>query len=278
MRTAFASIKGGTGKTTLALMLAKAAGRALFADMCPGGETFKLLKPEIEKEINFYRTMPVIDLEKCTFCETCARECPYLAIFVDEEKQIHELYPEICRSCGVCAEVCPEKGAIIEEERKKGIIRMGRKDSIEFIDGILSGRQYSAAPMIREIRQYAMRYRALTIFDVPSGSSFELSIAVENADFVIIPAVPDIPGKAALARTVEILRDIHKNIAIIINKTASGSDIIKNYAEMEEIPVLGEIPFDHEIEIMNSRGEIPFEKYSEQFKDIIENIPDELLI
>lgn len=278
MRIAFASIKGGTGKTTLALMFAKAAGKALFADMCPGGEAFTLLKPEIEKEFNFYRKMPVINLEKCTFCETCARECPYLAIYVNEEKQIHEFYPEICRSCGVCEEVCPEEGAIIEEEQKKGIIRKGRKDGIEFIDGILLGRQYSAAPIITEIREYAMKSRALTIFDAPSGSSYELSLAVENADFVIIPAIPDIPGKAALARTVEIMRDLHKNIAIIINKTISGSEIIRNYAELEEIPVLGEIPFDHEIETMNARKEIPFEKYNEKFKDILENIPDELLI
>ena len=278
MKIAFASIKGGTGKTTLALMFAKAAGKAVFADMCSGGEPFMLLKPEIEKEFNFYRTMPVIDLEKCTFCETCARECPYMAIFVNEEKRIHELYPEICRSCGVCEEVCPEEGAIIEEEQKKGIIRKGRKDGIEFIDGILYGRQYSAAPMIKELNEYAIRSRSLTIYDSPSGSSYELSLAVENADFVIIPAVPDIPGKAALARTVEILRDLHKNMAIIINKTVGGSEIIRNYAELEEIPILGEIPFDHEIEIMNARQEIPFEKYNEKFKDIIENIPDELLI
>ncbi|UCH80132.1 MAG: electron transfer flavoprotein subunit alpha [Nitrospiraceae bacterium] len=55
--------------------------------------------------------MPVVvNLDKCTGCETCLESCPYDAIVMKDGKAVINEY---CNECMTCLSVCPE-GAIIE--------------------------------------------------------------------------------------------------------------------------------------------------------------------
>ena len=55
----------------------------------------------------------VIDLEKCSRCETCLMCCPHGAISVKkgekEEENLVEIDPNLCRGCGLCYSACPSK-------------------------------------------------------------------------------------------------------------------------------------------------------------------------
>jgi heterodisulfide reductase subunit A-like polyferredoxin len=50
----------------------------------------------------------VVEGEKCTSCLTCVRECPYGAIFINQEG-LAEVEAVKCQGCGVCAADCPVK-------------------------------------------------------------------------------------------------------------------------------------------------------------------------
>jgi NADH-quinone oxidoreductase subunit I len=65
------------------------------------------------------RSLPVLDLTKCTGCEKCAGECPEMCIAMMPIENVGKKKPEInlakCTSCGKCAVVCPEKALTMTE-------------------------------------------------------------------------------------------------------------------------------------------------------------------
>ena len=52
---------------------------------------------------------PVLDLEKCTVCLTCAIFCPEGAINWPPNRGKIEFNFNFCKGCGICANECPTK-------------------------------------------------------------------------------------------------------------------------------------------------------------------------
>jgi len=46
-----------------------------------------------------------VDMEKCTGCESCVKECPSEAISMASEKAVIDI--DACVDCGVCVDICP---------------------------------------------------------------------------------------------------------------------------------------------------------------------------
>ncbi|RLE57881.1 MAG: ferredoxin [Thermoprotei archaeon] len=53
---------------------------------------------------------PVVDMNKCTGCGTCASVCP-VGVFEIKEGKAHVVKPEECIGCRACETQCPT-GAI----------------------------------------------------------------------------------------------------------------------------------------------------------------------
>lgn len=69
----------------------------------------------------------IINIEKCTGCETCLESCPFDAITLKDGKAYINEY---CNACMTCMSVCPE-GAIIEKDEPsagKAAIKSGFAD------------------------------------------------------------------------------------------------------------------------------------------------------
>jgi len=71
------------------------------------------------KEERQKRSLPVLDLSKCTGCEKCAGECPEMCIAMMPIEGVGKQKPEInlskCTSCGKCVIVCSEKALTMTE-------------------------------------------------------------------------------------------------------------------------------------------------------------------
>ena len=249
-----ASGKGGTGKTTVAVNLAKAVGANLQLLDCdveePNAHLF--LNPVFSNTETVFTPVPEVDKEKCSHCGKCGEICRYKAIVAVND--IVLTFPEMCHSCGGCMKVCPEN-AITEVGRELGVVQKGRSNGIDFIHGRLRVGEAMSPPLIRKVREFAEPDK-LTIIDAPPGTSCPVIASMKDADFVLLVTEPTPFGLHDLELAVGAVKMLDIPCGLVINRSDMGDDRVRAYAQRENLPVLLEIPFDRGIAEAYSRGEM----------------------
>ncbi len=268
-----ASGKGGVGKTSVAVNLAIAIGRARILDCDveePNVNIFFGMDLKKVKDANVL--IPSIDKQKCTLCGECAKACRYNALAMLPNDVM--LFPELCHGCGLCKMVC-EFNAIEETPRKIGEIYYGSKDGIELYQGLLNIGEAMATPVIKEVKKFA---NGNAIIDAPPGNACPMIEAIDGSDFVILVTEPTPFGLHDLKIAVDIVRKFKIPFGVIINKDGIGDESVDEFCKKERIKVLMRIPHDEEIARYYSKG-IPFvtkmDEWKERFIKLYEEIKDE---
>ena len=238
MIIAVASGKGGTGKTSVSVSLAKA--------LADSNKKISLLDCDVEepnahlllecREISrseFNVKIPSLDLSRCTGCGKCAEICEFNCIAIVKKRAV--IFPDICHSCGGCSLVCPEK-CITEMDSRSGEILKYSSGEITLIQGILDIGKAMAPPLIREVKKLAREEIAL--IDCPPGTSCPMVTAVGGADYVILVTEPTPFGLHDMTLAVETLRKMNMNFGVIINRADSGDDRVEKYCANENIEVI----------------------------------------
>ncbi len=286
MQIAIASGKGGTGKTTVAVNLAKflveklenGSTKILLADMDveePNSGLFisgELLSSEIK-----YRMVPDWDEKKCTFCKRCANVCEfnalaYLGISV-------MIFPELCHSCYACSELCPEDALPMVPVRMGEMREYKIDKNLFFLESRLDIGVEQATPLIEQTRKFIKNHFGrnwITIIDSPPGTSCPVMEAVKDADMVLLVTEPTPFGLHDLTLAVETMRELKKNIAVVINKYGIGNDEVEKYCNSEKIPVVAKIPNLKEAAGLYSKGSVLIDKLPE-IKSEIEKIYTHIL-
>jgi MinD superfamily P-loop ATPase len=273
MILAIASGKGGTGKTTIAVNLARAFESEVLLLDCdveePNAHLF--LRGGALTEETVTLPVPEFDEALCDSCGECGRFCAYHAILAFLSKPV--LIPEMCHSCGGCMLVCPRK-AIREVERRIGVIRETRSENINLISGSLDVGGAMSPPLIRAVKK---RIRAGTpaIIDAPPGTSCSVIAAVRGADFVLLVTEPTPFGLHDLTLAVETVRTMGIPFGVAVNRIGIGDGRVHDFCGGEDIPILLEIPDDRRIAQAYSRGDViisALPEYKKLFSDLIEKI------
>lgn len=275
MKIAIASGKGGTGKTTVAVNLAVAVaetGRAVQYIDCdveePNGHIF--LKPNITESKEVGILVPVVDIAKCTGCRKCAEVCQYHAIAVVKKAMV---FPELCHGCGGCTIVCPEK-AIREEKRTIGMVETGESRGIGFVHGRLNVGEPLAPPLIKAARSEA-KSEVVALFDSAPGTSCPAVTAVRDSDYVLLVTEPTPFGLNDLRLAVQMIRHLGIPHGMVVNRSDSGDDRVREYCKAENIELLLEIPDDRRVAEAYSRGEMGWDSisgWSQMFGDLYKRI------
>ncbi|MFW9887155.1 MAG: ATP-binding protein [Candidatus Thorarchaeota archaeon] len=248
-----ASGKGGTGKTTVAVNMALSLGNVNLVDCDveePNAHT--LLHPKGLTNEPVKVPMPLVDMDICTLCATCANFCEYNAIFVGKKVLV---YAEICHSCGGCALVCPEE-AIKEEAREVGTIYDTTLNGIRFVYGELNVGEPIAIPVIKAVKNKIDR-NGITILDAPSGTACPVIETMLGSDFVVLVTEPTPFGLHDLSMTVDVIQELNIPHVVVLNRAGVGNDTVKEFCRAKGIPILLEIPFERKIAELYSKG-IPF--------------------
>lgn len=256
MTIAIASGKGGTGKTTVAVNLARTLAdqgvpvQYLDCDVEePNGHLF--LRPRMETTQTVGIPVPVVDESKCTACRKCAEACQYHAIAVLKQALV---FPELCHGCGGCALVCPT-GAIREQERPIGVVETGRADGVAFAQGCLNVGEPMAPPVIRAVRRKAIR-EGVAILDAPPGTSCPVVATVRDADYVLLVTEPTPFGLNDLKLAVAMIRQLGLRHGVVINRADGGDANVREFCMRAQIPVLLELPDDRRLAEAYSRGHL----------------------
>jgi MinD superfamily P-loop ATPase len=268
-----ASGKGGTGKTTISVNMALALGDGVELLDCdveePNAHLF--LNPIIERSERVEVPVPLVDLDKCTFCRKCSDICRFNAMAVVGKKVL--VFQELCHSCGGCMAVCPE-GAITETGRELGKINFGKGGAIRFISGQLRVGEAMSPPLIKQVRA-AADPQLITIIDAPPGTSCPVIAAMNGADFILMVTEPTPFGLHDLQLAVEAVRLLDIPCGLVINRADIGDRKVFDYADSEKIPVLLTIPFDRRIAEAYSKGKSiveEFPEWRERFNELFHKI------
>lgn len=254
--------KGGTGKTTISTNLAKALSKNL---------KVQLLDADVEEpndyiffNVNFSQTepvnvlLPVVNELKCIQCGECANVCQFgaIALFSSGVK----VFETLCHGCGACSIVCPVN-AISEEPKEIGKVKIGTADeTMKFGMGILNIGEPSGVRIIRKLKKYIDNEADVVLIDSSPGTSCPVVESLRNADFAILVTEPTTFGLHDLKLAVNLVKEMNIPAGIVINRDNEKTKIIDDFAKETNIPIILRIPFNKEIAVLYSKGEL-FVKY-----------------
>jgi len=268
-----ASGKGGTGKTTVAVNLARTIGAGVQLLDCdveePNAHLF-LKGREIGSDIVTI-PIPEVDESLCDGCGECGRLCRYHAIVSFGSAPL--VFPDLCHGCGGCALVCP-RGAIRETGKRIGVVETRDADGITLIQGRLDIGVAMAPPLIRAVKSRLNREKT-AILDAPPGTSCPVIATVRGSDFVVLVTEPTPFGLHDLGLAIEMIREIAVPFGVVVNRMGAGDDRVHRFCRDEGVPVLLEIPDDRRIAEAYSRGELMVDAlpdYASHFATLMWNI------
>lgn len=273
LNIAVLSGKGGTGKTTVSTNIALALNANYIDCDVEEPNGFLFLKPNIDNIENVLVDYPIIDLSNCISCGQCVNTCQFNALAkVNEDILVFE---KLCHSCGTCELVCCH-GAINYEKRNIGKIENGFYKNIKCSRGILNIGEPMAVPIIKQLLSNLLK--ELNIIDCPPGTSCNVVNSLRYADMAILVTEPTEFGLHDLRLAIDLVKTFNIPYGIILNKDDGKKNIIREYSNKNNIGILGTIPYEKDIAIEYSKGNILYDnlKFKYLFEDISKKIREEL--
>ncbi|MFA7671662.1 MAG: ATP-binding protein [Sphaerochaetaceae bacterium] len=274
MKIAIASGKGGTGKTLVALNLARSYPKSVTLLDCdveePNNDLF--LKGKLTELKRHSVLVPKLKNELCDGCRICQQACQFNAIIVIAGKAM--VFDDLCHNCGACTLLCPQK-ALYEVEHEIGTVTIRQKENVRLVEGRLDVGKALAVPLIRRVKSEISLDESPIIIDSPPGTSCPMVWTIGETDLVVLVAEPTAFGLHDLTLAVETVREVGIGVAVIINKDGLGDNRIEKYCEKEKIPILKKIGFNQKIATTYAIGEVLVdtdENYKKLFLDVWEKI------
>lgn len=273
MKISIASGKGGTGKTTVSVNLARVFNAPVVLADCdveePNAHLF--LKTQDLKEEVISVLVPAVEEKLCNSCGDCAKICKFSAIVSFGTPPL--VFPEMCHACGGCAKVCPT-GAIIEQGHRIGVVETSRADNITLITGRLDVGVAMAPPLIRAVKNRLPK-NGVAIMDAPPGTSCPVIAAIRDSDMVLLVTEPTPFGLHDLTLAVDMIKELKLPFGVLVNRVGSGDDRVHDFCRKEKMPILLEIPDDRKIAEAYSRGILVVDAlpgYRKLFEGLLKNI------
>lgn len=277
MKIAVLSGKGGTGKTLLSVNMAAVAKNARYIDCDveePNGHLF--FKPIDVETLEVTVKIPVVDMDLCNGCRKCIDFCKFNALAYIKNKLI--IFDDICHSCGGCVLFCPER-ALTEREKSIGRVEKGTSENVQVLSGILNMGEASGVPIIAKLLSEKEEKERTTIIDCPPGSACVVMESIKDADYCVLVAEPTIFGVHNLNMVYELVKLFKKPYGVVLNKCLEEENPAEIFCIQNEIKVIGKIPYDETLGLLNSNGLIvarDSKVYREYFTEILEKVLEEV--
>jgi len=287
--------KGGTGKSTVAVLLAlslvKKGKNVVLCDCdveCPNdylliGE--KLKGKPAEKA---FAEFPKLIKKKCRKCGLCADTCRSNAIFQPRDKKGKLDYPifikDLCSNCGACWTICPY-GAIERRKEEVGRIyankikKAGQKGEFYLITGEAKPGLEEVGPVVIQTKRFALEFiekiglnqskhqskptnrsdenEFYILFDTAAGTHCPVVSAMLDCDFAYCVTEPTPMGAYDLNLILELSEKLKIPAKVILNRSDLGNKkIIYSIVKKHKAKIEREIPYSDELAEAYSKGRL----------------------
>jgi MinD superfamily P-loop ATPase len=256
--------KGGTGKSTIALLLAiKAIDKGLSvtivdADVeCPN-DYILLNRNSLGSSILTVKVpYPKIDLEKCNRCGKCVKLCRANAI-ITKKDGTPIIQEDLCSSCGVCWNICPQNAINKTEKIVGNIYKQKISENLTLITGQSLVGLRETSSVVSSLREYTKNLPCdLLVIDTAAGSHCTVMRALENVDYAYAITEPTPLGRHDLRVILRVLKKLRIPNGIILNQyDNSDQNLILEVAKEFGINVEGRVPYSKELAQYYSSGQL----------------------
>ena len=247
--------KGGTGKTTLTAALASIAPNAVLCDNDVDAADLHLILNPCVLQTHIYDGAyeAIIDPKKCTQCNDCITHCRFDAIHINSTG-FPEVNPFSCEGCRLCERIC-HADAITSERSKNNHWFVSDTRFGPLVHAQMGPGEENSGKLVSTIRKKAREIATeikadFIINDGPPGIGCSAISALSGTNMVVLITEPSQSGYFDAMRLVELAQSFKIPILGIINKADINNEmtqIISNFFESEQIPVLARIPFDKDV-------------------------------
>jgi MinD superfamily P-loop ATPase len=207
----------------------------------------------------------MIDYDKCSQCMACVDACAFESIIGSEEPVIISYS---CEGCGVCSLVCPEE-AITINPVENGSINFVTSGAVRVVAGELGIGESSSGRLVdivkREARQEAsLSGSDLLLTDGPPGIGCPVIAALKGADYALLVSEPTPSALSDLQRIVEVVQGFGIPAGAVLNRSdmdEKSAQTTRDWLAQNELPLLGEIPYDPHLPKALARGELGVNMY-----------------
>lgn len=255
--------KGGTGKTSIVSAFASLAVNKVLCDADVDAADLHLITdPAVREQHDFFSGHTArIDPDKCTQCGLCRDLCRWQAIsgeFVVD--------PIACEGCGVCYYFCPEK-AIAFPPTLSGEWFLSDTRFGPMVHARLGIAEENSGKLVTLIRQEGKKlaeanHLDLLLTDGPPGIGCPVIASVGRASAVLIVTEPTVSGYHDMERVVQLSTHFNVPAMVCINKfdlNPDQSQAIEQFAQKNQVTLIGRIPFDPVFTTAMVRGQTIFE-------------------
>jgi len=247
----FLSGKGGTGKTSLAAAFAALTDEKVLADCdVDAANLHLLLDPTVLAEGEYSGSKEAVrDPARCTACGRCREVCRFHAI--DEAFGID---PVMCEGCGACVSACPADAIELVPRVSGRWFTAGTRHGPLAGAELLPGEEVSGKLVMRVKEAMGDLATAngidTALVDGSPGIGCPVIASISGVDDAILVTEPTRSGLHDLERILGVVRHFGIRAHLVINKADLSPELseqIERFAADEELPVLGQIPYDRAV-------------------------------
>jgi len=259
--------KGGTGKSTIAILMAnnfvRRGKKVVLVDCdveCPNDYLLLGQKLKNPRE-KIYAEFPTLNKTKCKKCGLCVSTCRSNAVFQAPGK-----YPifikDLCSGCGACWTVCPHK-AIQPKKEEVGQVFLNKiKKDYWLVTGVAKAGLDETGPVVTQTKKFVSNLIKkikpdFILFDTAAGTHCPVISALLDCDLAYAVTEPTPMGAYDLNLILDLCQKLGVPAKIVLNQVDLGDKTkIEKIAKEFKTKIKKEIPYSKEIVEAYSKGRL----------------------